>query len=69
MLKFIAMEGYDPIYGARPLKRAVKSFIQDKIAVDLLSGAIVSGDSIVIDYKEESGVIVEKVTVVTPEPV
>ncbi|MGC8554531.1 MAG: ATP-dependent chaperone ClpB [Candidatus Acidulodesulfobacterium sp.] len=69
LLKFIAMEGYDPIYGARPLKRAVKTFIQDKIAVDLLSGAIVSGDSIVIDYKEESGVIVEKVTVVTAEPV
>ena len=68
LLKFIAMEGYDPIYGARPLKRAVKSFIQDKIAVDLLSGAIVSGDSIVINYKEESGVIVEKVTVVTAEP-
>ena len=68
LLKFIAMEGYDPIYGARPLKRAVKSFIQDKIAVDLLSGAIVSGDSIVIDYKKESGVIVEKVTVVTAEP-
>ncbi len=69
LLKFIAMEGYDPIYGARPLKRAVKSFIQDKIAVDLLSGGIVSGDSIVIDYKEESGVTVEKVTAVTNEPV
>ncbi len=69
LLKFIAMEGYDPIYGARPLKRAVKSFIQDKIAVDLLSGAIVSGDSIVIDYKEEAGVVVEKVTVVTAEPI
>ena len=64
------MEGYDPVYGARPLKRAIKSFIQDRIAMDLLSGGIVSGDSIVLDYKEEAGgVIIEKAVVVNARPV
>jgi ATP-dependent Clp protease ATP-binding subunit ClpB len=70
LLKFIAMEGYDPVYGARPLKRAIKSFIQDRIAMDLLSGGIVSGDSIVLDYKEETNnVVIEKAVVVNAKPV
>jgi ATP-dependent Clp protease ATP-binding subunit ClpB len=60
ILKFIAMEGYDPIYGARPLKRAIKSFVQDKIAIDLLSGGIAPGDSIVMDYKEEMNAVTVK---------
>jgi hypothetical protein len=52
------------------LKRAIKSFIQDRIAMDLLSGGIVSGDSIVLDYKEEAGgVIIEKAVVVNARPV
>ncbi len=70
LVEFIAMEGYDPVYGARPLKRAIKSFIQDRIAMDLLSGGIVSGDSIVLDYKEEAGgVIIEKAVILNARPV
>ncbi len=70
LLKFIAMEGYDPVYGARPLKRAIKSFIQDRIAMDLLSGGIVHGDSIVIDYKEDAGgVVIEKAVLVNAQPI
>ncbi|HEC25068.1 MAG TPA: ATP-dependent chaperone ClpB [bacterium] len=67
LVKFIAMEGYDPIYGARPLKRAIKTFLQDKIAMDLLSGGITTGDSIVLDYKEETdSVIIEKIVKAKP---
>ncbi len=70
LVKFIAMEGYDPVYGARPLKRAIKAFLQDKIATDLLSGGITAGDSIVLDYNERlNDVIVEKVVTVSPEDV
>lgn len=70
LVKFIAMEGYDPVFGARPLKRAIKSFIQDRIAMDLLSGKIISGDSIVIDYKEEvNDIVIEKAININPQPV
>ncbi len=70
LVKFIAMEGYDPVYGARPLKRAIKSFLQDRIAMDLLSGGIAPGDSIILDYKEETGnIVIEKVVTVKAEPV
>jgi ATP-dependent Clp protease ATP-binding subunit ClpB len=42
-------EGYDPTYGARPLKRAIQQLIQDKLALKLLDGDILPGDHIVAD--------------------
>lgn len=70
VVKFIAMEGYDPIYGARPLKRAIKTHLQDKIAIDLLSGDITAGDSIVIDYKKDlGGIIIDKVVAVSSKDI
>ncbi len=56
--RFIALEGYDPIYGARPLKRAIKSYIQDKLASDILSSKIISNDSIMTDYNDNTGEVV-----------
>ncbi|MBQ4145727.1 MAG: AAA family ATPase, partial [Clostridia bacterium] len=44
----IADEGFDPVYGARPLKRAIQSKIEDKIAEEMLEGKIKSGDTITI---------------------
>ena len=41
--ELIIQEGYDPVYGARPLKRAIQSLIQNPLAVSLLKGDIVSG--------------------------
>ncbi len=70
LVKFIAMEGFDPLYGARPLKRAIKTFLQDRIAMDLLSGHISQGDSIVLDYKEKlNEVIIERILTVKPKAV
>jgi ATP-dependent Clp protease ATP-binding subunit ClpB len=46
---FLADEGYDPIYGARPLKRAITRHVQDPLARRLLEGAFVPGDTIVVD--------------------
>ena len=42
----IVQEGYDPVYGARPLKRAIQSLIQNALAVKLLQGEITSGETV-----------------------
>ena len=49
----IVEEGYDPVYGARPLKRAIQSLIQNPLAVSLLQGDIVSGS--VVKVSAENG--------------
>jgi len=41
--------GYDPTYGARPLKRAIQKYIQDPLALKILEGKFVDGDIIVVD--------------------
>ena len=47
--EFLALEGYDPIYGARPLKRAIQKHVQDPLALKLLAGEFVPGDHVTID--------------------
>ena len=47
--EFLATEGYDPIYGARPLKRAIQKHVQDPLALKLLAGEFVPGDHVTID--------------------
>ncbi|QQS32036.1 MAG: ATP-dependent chaperone ClpB [Acidobacteriota bacterium] len=44
----LVQEGYDPIYGARPLKRAIQSLIQNPLAVKLLNGEIGSGQKVIV---------------------
>jgi ATP-dependent Clp protease ATP-binding subunit ClpB len=46
---FLAKEGYDPVYGARPLKRAIQRHLQDPLALRILGGEFVPGDSIRAD--------------------
>ncbi len=46
---FLAKVGYDPLYGARPLRRAIQKHIEDRLSEELLKGNIVKGDSLVID--------------------
>ena len=48
----IANEGFDPIYGARPLKRAIQSEIENPLAKDILSGAFMPKDTIKVDYQD-----------------
>ena len=45
----LAVEGYDPLYGARPLKRVIQRVVQDQLARQLLDGSVKSGDAIVVD--------------------
>jgi ATP-dependent Clp protease ATP-binding subunit ClpB len=50
--EYLANAGYDPAFGARPLKRLIQREIQDKLALALLSGEIHDGDEVVIDTGE-----------------
>jgi ATP-dependent Clp protease ATP-binding subunit ClpB len=47
--EWLALTGFDPVYGARPLRRLVQSAIGDKLARALLSGAVTDGDEVVVD--------------------
>jgi ATP-dependent Clp protease ATP-binding subunit ClpB len=44
-------EGYDPQYGARPMRRAIQRLIQDPLALKLISGEYLEGDTLVVDAK------------------
>jgi len=48
--RHLAEVGYDPEFGARPLKRAIQREIQDPLAKQILAGAFAEGDTILIDY-------------------
>ena len=50
---FIAEKGYDPVYGARPLKRTIQRLIQDPLAVKILEGEFKEGDRVTIDADGE----------------
>ena len=45
----LAREGYDPTYGARPLKRTIQRLVQDPLALRLLEREFVEGDTVVVD--------------------
>jgi ATP-dependent Clp protease ATP-binding subunit ClpB len=47
--EYLAVKGYDPAYGARPLKRLLQREVQDALALKLLSGEIREGDTVEID--------------------
>ena len=51
-VKQIASVGFDPVYGARPLRRAIQSQIEDALAEKLLEGCFHAGDTIAIDVKD-----------------
>jgi ATP-dependent Clp protease ATP-binding subunit ClpB len=60
--KHIADVGYDPVYGARPLKRAIQRLLQNPIATLLLEGKFVANDAILIDVKAKHLTFVKKAT-------
>jgi ATP-dependent Clp protease ATP-binding subunit ClpC len=53
-------EGYNPSYGARPLRRAIMRLLEDVLAEEILSGRVSSGDVAVVDINEEGKVAVSK---------
>ena len=57
--ELVAKEGFDPIYGARPLRRAIVRLVEDAISTEMLEGRIKKGDGVVA--KAEDGKIIFKV--------
>ncbi len=51
---FLIEKGYDPAYGARPLRRAVERFLEDPMAEEILRGTIKNGDFVVVGEKEKA---------------
>ena len=48
-------EGYDPNFGARPLKRAIQKLVQDPLALKILDGEVLHGDHVIVDADKKSG--------------
>ena len=65
----LAEAGYDPTFGARPLKRTIQRELQDPLAMALLSGEFAEGDSIKIDYHEGSIVFKKEVSREVEDPI
>ena len=51
---FLVSEGYDPAYGARPLKRAIQRELETPLAKRILEGAVRDGQKVMVDHKENS---------------
>ncbi|MNZ40232.1 Negative regulator of genetic competence ClpC/MecB [compost metagenome] len=59
---FLAKDGYDPAYGARPLRRSIQKHIEDRISEELLMGNIQKGDSFIIDEKDGALTVTKNVS-------
>ncbi len=64
---FIAGKGYDPQYGARPLKRAIQKYLEDELAELILSSALKPGHEVVVDYDKDSDKITTRVVEDSPQ--
>jgi len=56
--KWLAKEGYDPAFGARPLRRAIQKHVESPLSVELLSGKYKDGATVQVDVDEEANKIV-----------
>jgi ATP-dependent Clp protease ATP-binding subunit ClpB len=61
-------EGFDPNFGARPLKRAIQRLVQDPLALKILDGEVLHGDHIVVDADKASGKLTFTVSKRVGEP-
>jgi ATP-dependent Clp protease ATP-binding subunit ClpC len=55
---YVAEKGYDPKYGARPLKRAVQRYIEDPVAEEIVDSQVLEGDTMKIDYDDKKDKII-----------
>ena len=56
-LKYLTNKGYDPVFGARPLKRVLQHEVLNKLSKEILAGNVNDGDRITLDYFDESGLV------------
>ena len=67
-LEKIAEEGYDPQYGARPLRRAIQKHVEDKLSEELLKGTVLTGHVVEFDYIDEEFIVRTKEAIEPQEP-
>jgi ATP-dependent Clp protease ATP-binding subunit ClpB len=58
--KTLAERGYDPVFGARPLKRAIQRMVENPLAVEILGGKFREGDHIVVDTRDRETFVFRK---------
>ncbi len=56
-LNYLTNKGYDPVFGARPLKRVIQQEVLNKLSKEILAGTVNDGDRITLDYFEETGLV------------
>ena len=61
-------EGYNPSYGARPLRRAVMRLLEDSLAEEFLSGRLGEGDAACVDVDDDKQVVIRKQASLPPIP-
>ena len=59
----LAEKGYDPSYGARPLRRLIQNVVEDKLSEELLGGRLNAGDTAVVDVENDEIVVGARVAV------
>jgi len=59
--EYLAREGFDEEYGARPLRRAIQKEIEDRLSEEMLRGTFKRGDCVLIDREAEAGLVVTKI--------
>jgi ATP-dependent Clp protease ATP-binding subunit ClpC len=58
----IVEKGWDPQFGARPLKRAIQKYVEDVLAEELIRHKLAAGDNIYLDYNEKKDEMTVKIT-------
>ena len=56
-INYLMNKGYDPSFGARPLKRVLQQEVLNKLSKEILAGTVNDGDRITLDYFEETGLV------------
>jgi ATP-dependent Clp protease ATP-binding subunit ClpC len=51
---FVADKGYDPNFGARPLKRAIQKYLEDPLAEEIIKSKLTEGDVVEVDFDESA---------------
>ncbi len=64
----LAKEGYDPAYGARPLRRLIQRSIENPIAIYLIDGSLKGGDTVLVDYDQTKDQFVFRKMATAPQP-
>ena len=61
-LDMLGEAGFDPVYGARPLRRAIQQHLENRLAKEILKGEFTAGDTIAIDFQDGDLQFTEKVS-------